>query len=288
MQTAEQIRDKVEAQAGGKVADIRYFAGGNQAALYLIDLTSGARLVAKIATQGNAPLEVEGWMLEYLAGHSDLPVPKVIYRTPGMIIMTFVPSAAGRPDAGAQHHAAELLAGLHSVRGAAYGLERDTVIGPLRQPNTPSDSWLSFFREERLLYMAKAAFEEARIDDTLLNQIEKLAAKLEDYIDCPVPPSLLHGDLWTGNVMASPGKINGFIDPAIYYGDPEMDLAFSTLFGTFGDAFFARYNEIIPPRPGFFEVRRDVYNLYPLLVHVRLFGGGYTQSVRQIVNRLVA
>ena len=93
--------------------------------------------------------------------------------------------------------------------------------------------------------------------------------------------------MWGGNVLTREGRIAGFIDPAIYYADPEIELAFATLFGTFGDTFFARYREHRPLAPGFFDVRRDLYNLYPLLVHVRLFGGGYVGGVVRTVRRLV-
>ena len=94
----------------------------------------------------------------------------------------------------------------------------------------------------------------------------------------------IHGDLWGGNVLVDGKGRCGFIDPAIYYADPEIDLAYSTLFGTFGERFFARYSEHRPLAPDFGE-RRDLYNLYPLLFHVRLFGGSYVQSVRSTLRR---
>ncbi|MEL6151410.1 MAG: fructosamine kinase family protein, partial [Chloroflexota bacterium] len=117
-------------------------------------------------------------------------------------------------------------------------------------------------------------------------QIDRLAARLDEFIVEPEAPSLVHGDMWTTNVLAQNGRITGFIDPAIYYGHAEIELAYSTLFGTFGEAFFRRYTEIRPLADGFFEVRRDLYNLYPLLVHVRLFGGGYLSSVKRILSKL--
>ena len=91
--------------------------------------------------------------------------------------------------------------------------------------------------------------------------------------------------MWAGNVLVNQGRVTGFVDPAIYFGDPEVELAFSTLFGTFGDSFFARYGELRPLKPGFFEERRDLYNLYPLLVHVRLFGGSYVSRVESVLNK---
>jgi len=119
-----------------------------------------------------------------------------------------------------------------------------------------------------------------------MDRVEALCARLGDWLPADETPRLLHGDLWTGNVLVGgDGRISGFIDPAIYYGAAEVELAFTTLFGTFGDAFFARYQEHHPLAPGFFEERRDLYNLYPLLVHVRLFGGSYVDAVDRTLAR---
>ena len=110
-----------------------------------------------------------------------------------------------------------------------------------------------------------------------------MAAKLDVLLEEPAHPSLLHGDVWTTNVLAEENRITGFIDPAVYFGHPEIELAFISLFSTFGPAFFNRYNELRPISPDFFETRKDIYNLYPLLVHVRLFGGGYVADVESIL-----
>lgn len=286
-QAVENLKYQIEREAGSAVADLRPYASGNNAALYLVDVKGGGRLIAKIATRPGAKLDLEAWMLRYLAEHSRLPVPEVIHSTASMLIMTYLPGGPALNDK-AEYHAAALLADLHAITADHYGLMRDTLIGALDQPNLQERDWLTFFREHRLLCMARAAMEEGRIEMALLRRIEKLALRLEDYIVDPAPPSLLHGDVWGGNVLALNDRISGFIDPAIYYGDPEIELAFASLFGTFGPAFFRRYNELRPLKPGFFEVRKDLYNLYPLLVHVRLFGGSYVQSVSQIVNRLAA
>ena len=114
--------------------------------------------------------------------------------------------------------------------------------------------------------MARLAMEAGRLPASDMTRIETLAGRLDRWIDQPAAPSLIHGDMWTGNLLARGGRVAGFVDPAIYYADPEIELAFSTLFGTFGEPFFARYGEHRPIRPGFFEARRDLYNLYPLLV----------------------
>ncbi|MBX9634500.1 MAG: fructosamine kinase family protein, partial [Magnetospirillum sp.] len=184
-------------------------------------------------------------------------------------------------------HAAEQLAALHGNTWHSFGAERDTVIGGLIQPNPPSQRWVEFYRDHRVLFMAEEARKAGRLPAVLMGRVETLAARLDRWIDEPDHPRLIHGDCWGGNVLVKGGRVAAFIDPALYYGDPEMELAFATLFGTFGDAFFTRYGELRPLAPGFWEARRDLYTLYPLLVHVRLFGGSYVDGVEQILDRFL-
>jgi fructosamine-3-kinase len=117
-------------------------------------------------------------------------------------------------------------------------------------------------------------------------RLERLAEKLDDYLLEPAHPALLHGDLWTGNVLVRGERIAGFVDPAIYYGHPEIELAFTTMFGTFGRAFFDAYEALLPLEPGFHEIRSDLYKLYPTLVHVRLFGESYLGAIDRTLSRL--
>lgn len=277
---AERIRDLT----GSPVEYIRALGGGCVGDVARVDLADGRRLVAKTGGPDSG-LAVEGFMLGRLAELSALPVPKVIHADDTLLLMEFI-EASGGIDATAQVHAADLIAGLHAVRGDAFGFERDTLIGGLHQPNPPTGRWLDFFRDQRLLYMGRQALEAGRLPGRLMARLETLAGRLDRWIEEPAHPSLLHGDLWTGNVLVHRSRVVGFIDPAIYYGDAEIELAFGTLFGTFGQPFFSRYGEHRPLKPGFFEVRRDLYNLYPLLVHVRLFGGSYVGSVDAILGRL--
>lgn len=136
-----------------------------------------------------------------------------------------------------------------------------------------------------LLYMTNIARLSGNLSLEFYRRLEKFAENLEKFLIEPDAPSLIYGDMWGGNILALNGKIAGFVDPAIYYAHPEIELAFSTLFGTFGQAFFDAYQELRPIEPGFFSERRDIYNLYPLLVHVRLFGGGYASQVDSILSR---
>jgi fructosamine-3-kinase len=283
------LKDIIAAVAGTAVTDITPLSGGTFGALYRVELADGSRLVAKTATGAeDGTLETEGWMLRYLADHSDLPVPEVQHAEARLLLMDWLP-ADGRLDDSAQAHAADLIAALHAVRGPAFGLERDTVIGPLPQPNAECPTWSDFLRDRRLLPMGREAHAAGGLSADALARLERFCDRIGDFVPEPEYPALLHGDLWTGNVLATVsaagGRISGFIDPAIYYGDPEMDLAFSTLFATFGEAFFARYTEHRPLAPGFFETRRDICNLWPLLVHARLFGGSYGAQADAILRR---
>lgn len=264
---------RAERALGARIAAAHPLSGGSVAQLRALDLADGRRVVAKL---GGSGLDIEGWMLEQLAGK--VPVPKVLLAEPDLLLIEHIAAGDGL-DGGAEIHAAQLIAALHAHTQPLYGLERDTLIGGLLQPNGPLESWIEFFAQRRLLAMAEAARAEGAIDAALMRRIERLAGRLERWIARPAAPALIHGDLWAGNVLATKGRIMGFIDPAIYYADPEIELAFATLFHTMGQAFFGEYGRHRPIAPGFFEERRDLYNLYPLLVHVRLFGGGYVGQV---------
>jgi len=273
----------IERAAGKKLRRTRPLSGGSIAEVLLVELEDGTRLVAKLGGPG-ARLSLEGWMLDYLARESRLPVPAVVHASDALLLLEYIESGDVL-DGPAERHAAELLADLHGITAPEFGLERDTVIAALPQPNPRARAWIPFFRDQRLLHMARAAHDAGQLPAALVSRIEKLAGRLDALLLEPEAPALIHGDMWGGNVLCRAGKIAGFVDPAIYYADPEIELAFSTLFATFGDAFFSRYRELREIRPGFFEQRRDLYNLYPLLVHVRLFGGGYVAGIERTLAR---
>jgi fructosamine-3-kinase len=272
----------VERLTGRRVTSTRPLSGGCVGEVRLVSLADGGRLVAKLGPG----LEPEAWMLRRLAGCSRLPVPEVIHGDDDLILMTHV-EAGGALEGPAQEHAAELLADLHGVTWHAYGLERDTVIGGLAQPNPETQSWLEFWRDHRLLYMAGQALAAGRLPAATMAGIERLAARLGEWIEEPERPSLVHGDAWAGNLLCRAGRVAAFIDPAIHFADAEVELAFGTMFGTFDDRFYRRYGELRPIRPGFWEARRDLYTLWPLLVHVRLFGGSYVGGVERVLDRFV-
>ncbi|CAN5216479.1 fructosamine kinase family protein [soil metagenome] len=278
------VAEGIEVSLGVRLLSARPLGGGCIGEVYRAELSDGSVVVAKVDRAGESHLEREAYMLRYLREESDLPVPEVYHSSKELLLMQFVEGESSFSDE-VERHAAELLAGLHGITADAYGHERDTLIGNLDQPNPPTESWTGFFREHRLLYMAKTAHEAGRLPSGDLKRVERLAERLDGLIEEPERPSLIHGDVWSGNVLAKNGRVAAFLDPAIYYADPEIELAFISLFDSFGDTFFKRYEELRGIRPGFFETRRDLYNLYPLLVHVYFFGGGYLGSVRNTLSR---
>jgi len=241
--------------------------------------------VAKVG-DGNSDLMVEAGMLKDLARMSALPVPEVWHASRDLLVMERLPGSTGANDA-AQGHLAELLADLHGIEGPSFGYERSTLIGSLEQPNTPEESWPRFFARQRLVRFAEMADARGALPAGGLQIARQLAHAMEQHPErffAPGErPALIHGDLWSGNMLSAGGRITGLIDPAIYYADREIELAFMGLFGCVGRAFFVRYHALRPIAPGFFEHRQSMYRIYPLLVHATLFGGGYgTRAMSEI------
>ena len=278
------IAEGVEVSLGERLRSARPMGGGCIGEVYRVELEDGTPLVAKVDRAAESHLDREAYMLRYLRENSGLPVPEVYHGSETLLLMEFI-EGSSRFSTGAEHHAAELLAALHDVTADSYGHERNTLIGSLDQPNPWRKSWIEFFREHRLLYLADVAHESGRLPAEDRGRIDRLAGKLEDLIEEPDRPSLIHGDVWRANVLAKGDRISAFLDPAIYHADREMELAFISLFNSFGQSFLDRYREIRGIRDGF-ETRRDLYNLYPLLVHVYFFGGGYLGSVQDTLSRL--
>jgi fructosamine-3-kinase len=278
------VAEGAEAHFGERMLSVRPLGGGCIGEVYRVELEKGPPLVAKVDREGESHLEREAYMLRYLRQKSELPVPKVYHCSETLLLMEFI-EGSSRFSKGAEHHAADLLAALHGITADAYGHERDTLIGALDQPNPPTKGWAEFFRDHRLLYIANVAHEAGRLPVDDLLRVHRLSEMLDELIEDPNPPALIHGDVWSANVLAREDRITAFLDPAIYYADPEIELAFISLFDSFGRPFFDRYQEIRPIRDGFFEVRRDLYNLYPLLAHTYYFGGGYLDSVRNTLDR---
>jgi protein-ribulosamine 3-kinase len=179
------------------------------------------------------------------------------------------------------------LAKLHRNHAKSFGLDHDNYIGSLKQSNRQHNSWEDFFALERILPQVKLARDSGKADAALAAQAEKFCGKIADIFPAE-KPSLLHGDLWSGNFFVSARAESGegpaVFDPAVYYGHREMDLAMTQLFGGFNADFYAGYENEFPLEKSW-KKRVEYCNLYPLLVHVNLFGGGYVQDVKSLLRQ---
>ena len=280
--------DAIGRRLGWKVRSAHRLSGGCIATVLRVDaLDNGARRDVVVKYGGDdddETLAAEGRMLGDLRA-AGLPVPRVELAEPGLLVLEHI-EHDGRGGESAEQHAAELLAGLHSNTSDRFGYTFPTPLGGIPQPNDWSTTWPAFYGRRRLIPMAAGAVAAGRLGAGVLERILRLAERLPGTLGDCGPPSLIHGDIWGGNVLCHAGRIAAFIAPAISYADAELELAFITLFGTFGRSFFQRYEVLRTIRPGFFEWRRDLYNIYPLLVHARLFGGGYGADVESTLRRV--
>lgn len=286
------LRDKIEKALGSPIIGSRPMRGGDIADVSCLTLKDGRRMVAK-RPRADQPdtTATEAMMLAYLANASNLPVPAVTFHASGILVMEHIEHKGTTDPLRAAENVAQHVAALHGVlrqNAKPYGFEKDTVIGPLPQENRPNASWVDFFRDHRMLAMARSCVNTSRMDSHLMARLEAFAARLPDLIPSKPTASLLHGDLWAGNMLINGDTAAAFIDPAISYGDREVDLAFIALMGGLDHSFFDTYTSIAPLDPGFHESRCAIYQLWPLLVHVRLFGGGYTSQVTRILDRFGA
>ena len=175
------------------------------------------------------------------------------------------------------------LANLHKLKQKDFGLSYSNYIGSLHQLNPLTEEWSAFFGNHRILNQAQIAYDNKRIGLELLRKLESLILKI-DTIFPKSTPSLLHGDLWSGNFIVNKESLPVVLDPAIHYGNREMDLSMSLLFGGFNKRFYEAYDEAYPLQEGW-EERVDLCNTYPLLVHVNLFGASYAKRLEGMIKR---
>jgi fructosamine-3-kinase len=177
----------------------------------------------------------------------------------------------------------ENLAKMHRQSNKYFGLEEDNYMGAIPQKNNWSKDWVTFFIENRISPLFRQAYNKGYFNSNDAKHLEQLYRNLHNIFP-EEKPALIHGDLWSGNAMPESNEIPVIYDPAVYYGHREMDLAMTKLFGGFSAEFYQSYEENFPMEKGFND-RLDIYNLYPLLVHVLLFGHGYAFDVKQILGK---
>lgn len=190
---------------------------------------------------------------------------------------------AGRPVDGFWENVGRALAILHQQRQPFFGWHEDNYIGTLVQENTPEEQWPSFYISKRIQPLITLLFDNGAFTAADLKAAEKLYTAVESLFP-PEQPSLLHGDLWSGNFMITSSGAAAIYDPAVYFGHREMDLGMTRLFGGFDAAFYDAYHEQYPLSPGWKE-RIQINQLFPLLVHAILFGGHYIGRARDVIRR---
>jgi fructosamine-3-kinase len=249
--------------------------------------TSRGDLCLKYNHAGSYPrmFESEAFGLSLLAQAGEIRVPEpVCFATldhHAFLLTEYIEAA--RPRSDMMHHFGRSLASLHRHHGNGFGLNSDNYMGALPQRNTFHGNWKDFFIHERLMPQIGLAADLGLAGKATLRQFESLYPRLDDFFPAE-PPSLLHGDLWNGNYIVSEQGTAALIDPAVYYGHREVDIAMTTLFGGFSAEFYEGYNEAFPLEKGWRD-RLGIYNLYPLLIHLNLFGTSYLQEIESILKR---
>ncbi len=263
----------------GALGPLRAVGGGSINEAGRLETARGPVFVKWHAAPPAGFFEAEADGLARLRPH--LPVPDVLAVFADALVLSWCEPWPGRAPSASHADAGRALARLHQVAGPHFGLERENFVGLVPQSNVPvtPPTFAAFFRERRLAPLAEG------LPTRLRAALDRLP--LEALLTEPPHPALVHGDLWAGNLLhARSGPV--FIDPAVHYGHPEADLAMTRLFGGFPPEFYAAYAEGSAGRTRFdaaLEARLEVLNLYPLLVHVRLFGASYLGQVEAVLRR---
>lgn len=253
---------------GVRVESAARLSGGDLSAVSRLVLADGRAVIAK-----HGPLvDLEAAMIEAMRANG-VPVPAIYAVEPGLLLMEELP-ATGRLTR-SWSHLAEILDCLHAPASHPFGWDLDYGFGAISIANGRTSDWIEFWAERRL------RCHLAHVEPYLAQRIARLADGLGDHIPASPTSVLLHGDLWGGNILIYKDHVSGLIDPACYYGDREVDFAMLSLFDRPPDAFF----DACGLAPGWQE-RQPVYRLWPLLVHVRLFGGAYNQQAGVCLDRL--
>jgi fructosamine-3-kinase len=269
------VKELLEAALGTEVRALRALGGGDINDAYLVETAEGRAFVKTRASapRGMYACEAEG--LAWLAEANALPCPRVLAVREELLLLEYVEPGPRVRDFDAR--LGRGLAALHRFGAPSFGFAHDNFIAMLPQPNAALGTFAEFYRERRLRPLV------AQLDVSTQRRFDALFDKLDALIPAE-PPARLHGDLWSGNVHATSQGEPMLIDPAVYGGAREVDLAMLQLFGSPSRAFFDAYDEVYPRLPDHDE-RVALYQLYPLLVHVRLFGGSYLGGVQRALAR---
>jgi fructosamine-3-kinase len=268
------IAARAASLVNGTLADARRLSGGSLSEVVRLRLADGRDLVAKsFRPESIVQPAGEAEMLRALA-EAGVPTPEVVAVGDDLLVMAAVP-ADGRLSGRVWTRLADILAKLHTPSNERFGWPRSHAFGNIVINNERNVDWPIFWGEQRL------ACHLPFLELDLAQRLERLLSGLDAHLPEAPRTALLHGDLWGGNVLVSSGQVTALIDPACYYGDPEVDIAMLTLFDNPPQSFF----DSLALEPGW-RKRLPLYRLWPLLVHLRLFGAGYREPVEDALNQL--
>ncbi|WP_291861614.1 fructosamine kinase family protein [Marinilabilia sp.] len=281
-------KDKLAAILGEEPVGMSSVGGGCIADSQIISTRSGKKIFLK---QGfcNGMFEKEAHGLQELTMPGVIRIPEVIDKGDDYLVLEYIEVGTRKKDFFEDF--GHRFAKLHQYSAHKFGFFEDNFIGSTPQKNTASDveaaDWPLFFWNNRLLFQFRLAEKNGYADKQLTSLISKLETRLEDILEnSEEPPALLHGDLWSGNYMTDASGNPVLIDPAVYYGHREADLAMTKLFGGFSKNFYDAYNETYPLKPGV-EKREPVYLLYHVLNHMNIFGSAYYGQAVQLLKQLI-
>lgn len=279
----------IEATLATSVVGSARVHGGDTAAAFRLDLADGRRVFAK--THASPPahfFDTEAVGLRWLREAHAVAVPEVLLaddsHAGGVDVLVLEWIDEGRPGPTTEADLGRGLAALHAAGAPSFGRIDGRTTGSLGLPNDPCDTWVEFFRERRLLPLARIAEERAALPEQLVAGVRTVAERLEQLAGPVEAPARLHGDLWAGNRLVDRNGHSWLIDPACVGGHREFDLAMMRLFGGFGPEVEAAYDEVHPRAAGW-EERVELWQLAPLVVHAIKFGGGYVGAVERAVRR---
>lgn len=279
------IQHAIESHLNTAVVSSRWIGGGDINEAAQVETASEKFFVKWNPHSPPGMFTAEARGLNLLASAGTLKVPQVILSSemPAFLALEWLPIERPKNPTVFADHLGEGLARLHQTTQGKHGLDHDNYIGRLHQSNTPTQSWAAFYRDQRIRVQMGIARQNGRLNPERERLLERLCEKLPGILP-DVSPSLLHGDLWSGNYSGITGDLPVIYDPAVYYGHREVEMAFTELFGGFPGRFYEAYNAAFPLDKGYME-RKALYQLYPLLVHLNLFGEGYGSHVDSIARR---
>lgn len=273
---------------GVPVRELTPLRGGSISSAFQATLSDGKIIFGKTAPQYPDMFTAEAHGLQVLRSADAVRVPAVIHADEHLLLLEFLPNGPAADRKGFFALFGKQYARMHRRTDSSFGFDEDNYIGSTPQKNTVrSSSWIEFFMTQRLEFQYRLAEKNRLVDSPLRSAFQSLETIIHRRIpDDGEPPALLHGDLWSGNYLILKNNVPAVIDPAVYYGHREADIAMTSLFGGFDPVFYRSYHDEYPLSDGW-EERMEVYKLYHLLNHLNLFGKGYYEQVLETMLNIL-